>query len=64
MHCALDDDRIIVFAMVDFVISVDSAFYIVKHSLLLNLYPPTVLIVGLSSFNQNFSNINCALNDY
>ena len=51
MDCAFDDDRTIVVAMMD---SADLVLYIVKHSLLYNLSPPTGLIVEFSNINTNF----------
>ena len=42
MDCALDDDRTIVVAMVDFAISTNLVFYMEKPRLLLDLSPPSV----------------------
>ena len=53
--------------MVDFAISVNLVFYILKHYLLLDLSPTTVLIEELSNFNQSsfhdVPNMDCALHD-
>ena len=54
MDCAFDDDRTIVVAMVDFAKTATLVFYIVINYLLLNLSPPTVLIVELPNFNNSF----------
>ena len=40
--------------MVDFAKTANLVFYIVKNYLLLNLSPPTVLVVELPNFNKSF----------